>query len=286
MSDAGMTVSGIDLAIAGDVPVGAGLASSAAFELAVARAISYASGLPWDPKLMARICQRAENAYVGVDCGIMDQFASANCAAGHALLLDCRTLEGTNVPIPTQATFVVMDTGVRRSLAESEYNDRRASCDAAAAVLRKSNPEVLTLRDATAEMLADSGSSIDSKTSRRAAHVINEIARPRQLADALVQGDLGLAGKLMDDSHESLRDLYEVSCPELDLITSIAREHSACHGARMTGAGFGGCAVALVETADAAEFVSSVGKDYAESSEEKGAMYVCDPSAGASVLPM
>jgi galactokinase len=233
---------------------------------------------------MASVCQRAENAYVGVNCGIMDQFAASVCEADSALLLDCRTLEFQTVPIPTEARFVVMDTGVRRKLAASEYNDRRSSCETAVAALRRLNPHVQSLRDATLETLASVSGALDDLTLRRASHVVNEIGRPVRLAEALRVGKLDLAGQLMNDSHESLRDLYEVSCRELDLITDIARGDEACFGARMTGAGFGGCAVALVSSEQAPEFVCRIENEYRAAEGVDGAFSVCIPSAGAAVL--
>jgi galactokinase len=283
MSEAGLVFNGLEMAIAGDVPVGAGLASSAALEMAVARAIAHACSHSWEPVRMAHICQRAENAYVGVNCGIMDQFAASACIAGSALLLDCRSLEHTAVRIPSEARFVVMDTGARRSLAASEYNDRRHSCETAVHVFARSDPEVRSLRDVSPQALSAAREQMDEVVYKRALHVISEIQRPVQMTDALRGGDLSLAGTLMNDSHASLRDLYEVSCKELDLITDLARGHDACFGARMTGAGFGGCAVALVVAEETQKFVSDIAAKYAAAGCNDGAMYVCRPSAGATV---
>ncbi len=284
MREADIHMTGADIAIAGDVPVGAGLASSAALELAVARALVRASGATWDPLRMAAVCQKAENSYVGVNCGIMDQFAASVCVAESALLLDCRSLDYTIVPIPSEARFVVMDTGVRRELAASEYNDRRHSCETAAAILRRTNPGVRSLRDVDTHMLAAATQSLDELTRRRAHHVVNEICRPAQMAEALQRQMLVVAGRLMNESHESLRDLYEVSCSELDLITEIARADDSCYGARMTGAGFGGCAVALVSTEEVNGFVSRMAGEYRAAGGSDGAFYVCLPSAGAAIL--
>jgi galactokinase len=284
MRESGMPVSGIDMVIAGNVPVGAGLASSAALEMAAARALCHAGSVEWEPQRLARVGQRGENEYVGVNCGIMDQFASAVCEDDRALLLDCKTLDYSFVPIPQDASIVVMDTGVRRSLAASEYNERRSSCETAVAVLQQLHPKVGSLRDVDQEMLASAGKSLSDRVLRRAQHVVSEMPRPAQLGAALASGDLEQAGKLMDESHASLRDLYEVSCRELDLITTLARDHEACFGARMTGAGFGGCAVALVEQGGASRFVSDVAAAYAAAGGVNGAMYVCRPSAGAAIL--
>jgi galactokinase len=284
MCDAGSHISGMDMVIAGDVPVGAGLASSAALEMAVARAICHVSSIEWDPVHMAAICQRAENRYVGVNCGIMDQFAASVCTAGSAMLLDCRTLEHRAVPIPSEAAFVIMDTGIRRSLVSSEYNDRRVSCEAAVAVLGQYDPAVRSLRDVDTSTLDAAAEMLDGTLHRRASHVVNEIRRPVQMAESLRAGNLDLAGKLMDESHASLRDLYEVSCGELDFMTNIARNHGACFGARMTGAGFGGCAVALVASDRAHEFVSDIADQYSAACAVQSALYICKPSAGAAIV--
>jgi galactokinase len=284
MLEAGLDVTGIDMAIAGDVPVGAGLASSAALEMAVARAFACTSNASWEPVRMATLCQHAENAYVGVNCGIMDQFAAAVCAQGCALLLDCRSLEHDAVPIPMGAQFVVMDTGVRRKLAASEYNDRRQSCELATKAFRNLDPMVRSLRDVGLQAFDAAAASLDGLVLNRATHVVNEIRRPLQMSDALRKGDLNLAGQLMDDSHESLRNLYEVSCTELDLITEIARRHEACLGARMTGAGFGGCAVALVTNDKAHDFVTFMGKEYRAAGYDGGSFDICTPSDGATLI--
>jgi galactokinase len=278
---AGLPVGGIDAVIGSDVPVGAGLSSSAAIETAVARALCAAAGLPFEPREMAVLCRRAENEYVGVGCGIMDQFASAASRDGCALLLDCRSLATEWVTIPAEAAVVVMDTGVRRSLASGAYNERRAACEATVAVLRRSLPDVLALRDVSFEELAAQEAALDPVTFRRAAHVVREIERPALLARAFASRELALAGRLMDESHASLRDLYEVSCAELDLVCAIARGHVACFGARMTGAGFGGCAVALVSAGGAPAFVREVEAAYREQSGLPGALFACRPAAGA-----
>ena len=190
MRDSGWEVPGADMVVAGNVPLGAGLSSSAALELAVARALSEVGDFDWDPVEMAKIGQIAENRFVGVNCGIMDQFASALCKREHALLLDCRTLKTESIRIPDSATIVVMDTGVRRTLAGSEYNERRASCETAVQILAKSYPTVTTLRDVDLQMLASAENALDRVTYRRAKHVIAETARPVRLAELFRVGDL------------------------------------------------------------------------------------------------
>ena len=271
---ADLAPAGLDIAIAGDVPIGAGLSSSAAVEIAVARAACAASSIPWSAPAMARLAQEAENEFVGVSCGIMDQLASAACEDGAALLVDCRSLETLRVPIPADAAVVVMDTGVRRRLAASEYNDRRAACERAVQAVRTEAPAARSLRDVDAALLDRARGAMDDVAYRRALHVVHEIGRPVDMADAFAAGRLADAGRLMNASHESLRDLYEVSSPELDAIVARAREHRGCFGARLTGAGFGGCAVALV-TADAVDdFQRHVG----------GATFSSRPAGGAHLL--
>ena len=280
----GLALTGMDLVVDGDVPIGAGLSSSAALELATARALAAVTGAPWDAAAMARLGQKAENGYVGMSCGIMDQFASAACTEGHALLLDCRSLETRPVPVPDAAAVVVMDTGARRSLAASAYNERRAACERVVAELARTRPGIRALRDVTADELEAVASRLDATDAKRARHVVAEIARPAALAAAFESRDLVAAGRLMKDSHTSLRDLYEVSCEELDLVTSLARRQPSCYGARMTGAGFGGCAIALVATDDVAAFCEEVLFGYKATFDLPAALYPCRPVAGARLL--
>jgi galactokinase len=284
LREAGHDVPGLDAVVDGDVPLGAGLSSSAALEMAAARAFAAAGGITWDATAMARLGQRAENAYVGVNCGLMDQMASAVCREGCALLLDCRTLETEPVAVPQGAAVVVMDTGARRSLAASAYNDRRAACEAVVAVLAAGRPHVRALRDVDDETLAAAEERLDPVAFRRARHVVAENRRPLEMARALRKGDLAEAGRLMNASHESLRGLYEVSSPELDLVSGLARSHPDCFGARMTGAGFGGCAVALVSADRVEAFSRSVHAAYREKVDLPSAFFACRPAAGARIV--
>lgn len=277
LARAGHHLPGLDLVIEADLPRGAGLSSSAALEVAVARACSAAGDIPWDPVAMAKLCHQAENQFVGVPCGMMDQFAAAVSQAGAATLLDCRSLETQPVPLPTDTAVVIMDTGVRRELAASAYAERRATCEAAVAALRALAPGIEALRDADLALLDRAGDRLDPVMSRRARHVIEENARPPRMADALRAGDLRAAGGLMNESHASLRDLYEVSSPELDALTDRSRAHPACYGARMTGAGFGGCAIALVSRAGLESFLASV-------RAAARAVFVSRPEAGARLV--
>jgi galactokinase len=258
----------------GDIPIGAGLASSASFALANARACAAAAALPWDPLGMARFCLRAENHWIGLNCGIMDQLISACGLAGNALLIDCREETFQVVPLPKSHRVVVLDTGKRRSLAESAYNEREAQCAAAARAYG-----VQTLRDAQLAQLTRAG--IDEVTVRRARHVITENARSLAAAEAMRSGDVALFGELMNASHESLRDDFEVSCEELDTIVAIACRQPSCIGARMTGAGFGGCAVALVSAQDDA-FEQCVAAEYERTAGIAAKVFTCLPSDGAT----
>lgn len=277
----GEPVPGFTLALVGDVPIGAGLSSSAALELAVARAIRAVQGREWNAVANAQIGRTAEVDYVGVRSGIMDQIASACSAEDAALLVDCRSLELRTVPIPDDVAMVVLDTRVRRGLASSEYNVRRASCEAALEVLRRHAPDLRALRDVSRELLESARAEMDDVTYRRASHVVGEMGRPAALAAALGANDLRRAGDLMRASHESLRDLYEVSSPELDAMVAAATRHPGCIGARMTGAGFGGCAVALATAAAAEDLARETVRRYGEATGREGAAFATRSVAGA-----
>jgi len=273
----------LDAWLDGDLPVGAGLASSAALAIAYARALCAANSVGWDPIPIARLAQEGETQALGVQCGIMDQAAAAAGRKGCAMLLDCRSLTITWVPMPESIAVVVMDTGTRRTLGETAYNERRASCEAAVAKVRETNPAVRALRDVTPEDL--DRATLDDVTRRRARHVVAENQRPAAMVRALSLGDGPAAGQLMNDSHASLRDLYEVSSTHLDLICDAAREHPACHGARMTGAGFGGCAIALVDAAAVDDFIASVQPRYEALTYAKSAFFVVNADDGARLEP-
>jgi galactokinase len=279
LRDAGEDLTrGWDGVTAGDVPVGAGLSSSAALELATARAFAAVCGLRWEPTAMALLAQRAENAWVGVNCGIMDQLISAAGAAGRALLIDCRSLESRLVPLPAGVAVVVLDTATRRGLVDSAYNERRAQCEKAAAFFG-----VRALRDVDADAILSPSLRLDPLTRKRARHVVTENARTVAAADALAGGDVETVGRLMSASHVSLRDDFEVSRRELDVMVELAQAHAACHGARMTGAGFGGCAVALVERGGSADFAREIARRYEAEAGLRPSVYVCSASEGASL---
>jgi galactokinase len=273
LREAGHSLRGWEGVTACDVPMGAGLSSSASFELAVARAFQAVSGFAWDAPAIARVCQRAENQWVGMNCGIMDQMISACGKDGHALLIDCRSLETRPVPLPKDTVIVVLDTTTRRGLVDSAYNERRAQCEAAAKLFG-----VKALRDISVEQFAVRAESVDAVTRRRARHVITENARTLQAA---ATSDPVALGKLMNASHESLRDDFEVTNNELNAIVQCARNTEGCYGTRMTGAGFGGCAVALVRTDKTEEFAEAIRTAYYSETSLTPRIYVCLATDGA-----
>ncbi|MBA3533226.1 MAG: galactokinase [Ardenticatenales bacterium] len=279
MQEAGHELRGWEGIVVGDVPIGAGLSSSAALELATARAFAALSGILWDAPQMALLGQRAENQWVGVNCGIMDQMISATGQPGHALLIDCRSLESESVPLPSGNTVVVLDTATRRGLVGSAYNERRAQCEAAAHFFG-----VPALRDVSLEQFAAQAEELDEVTRRRARHIITENERTLHAAEAMRRQDAEMLGHLMDESHRSLRDDFEVSSPELNTMVDLARQHEGCYGARMTGAGFGGCAVALLRAENAPTFASRVIRQYEEATGLMPTVYLCQAAEGASII--
>jgi galactokinase len=245
---AGQRVEGLDLAFSGTLAQGAGLSSSAALEVATALAVQALGGFAMALPRLARLCQAAENEFVGLQCGIMDQYASLAARAGHALFLDCRSLAFEHVPLDLGRHVVaICHSGVRHALVASEYNRRREECQAGVAALAARFPSVQALRDATPEQLEDCRAALDPVVHRRCRHVVAEDQRVLQSVEALRAGDLPRFGRLMDASHASLRDDYQVSCPEVDLLVDLARQGPGVLGARITGGGFGGCTVNLVE---------------------------------------
>ena len=278
MQERGYTLRGWEGVMAGDIPMGAGLSSSAALEVATARALAHVAGIPSDPATMALIAQRAENRWVGIQCGVMDQMISAAGEADHALLIDCRSLQTEPVPLPPGTVCVIMDTSTRRGLVDSAYNERRRQCEAAAAHF-----SVSFLRDVTLDAFIEQADMLDAVTRRRARHVITENARTLQAAKVMRMGDAESLGRLMNASHASLRDDFQVSSRELDAMVSLAQQHAACYGARMTGAGFGGCAVALVDAARCTAFAEEVGQAYEAETRLMPAVYISTAAAGASV---
>jgi galactokinase len=275
----GLPLKGWDGAMMGNVPRGSGLSSSAALELAAAKAFSEVSNFPWDPVDMAVVGQEAENNWVGVNCGIMDQMISSCGKAGHAYLLDCRSLEGEHVPLPEGVKVVILDTATRRGLVDSAYNERRQQCEEAAAFFGCE-----LLRDVDADTFAAREHELSELTRKRARHVITEDVRTLNAADAMRKGDSVTLGRLMTESHVSLRDDFEVSNDALNTMVETALAQPGCLGARMTGAGFGGCAVALVEDGQVDTFVSEVMTAYQAATQLEPAVYVSEATEGACRL--
>ena len=272
---AGYKLKGWEGLMAGDVPIGAGLSSSAAVELATARAFGCVSDFEWDAVKMAKIGQKAENHWVGVNCGIMDQMASAASKAGHALFLDCRSLEIQHIPMPADVSVAVMDTSTRRGLVDSAYNERRSQCEEAARYFG-----VKALRDVSVNEFEErrEKKEVNDTVWRRARHIITENQRVLDAIKAMHEGDIKTMGKLFNESHASLRDDFEVTNGALNQIVESALEQEGCYGARMTGAGFGGCAVALVEKEKAKGFAEAVSTAYRQKSGLEASVYVCQAS--------
>jgi galactokinase len=280
----GCNLRGAQMFLTSSVPRGAGLSSSAALEVAAGFALLREAGKPFDHLSLAKWCQRAENEFVGARCGIMDQYIACFGQRDRALLIDCRSLENRALPLPSASAIVVINTMVKHSIASGEYNARRADCEAAAAILSRHLPHVKTLRDVTPEDLERHVEHLTPVIARRARHVVSENRRVLAAADALERGDLARFGELMGESHRSLRDDYEVSCPELDLLVELAASEPGVFGTRMTGGGFGGCTVSLVNTADASRFVDSMQQRYATATGKHPDAWVCVASSGVEEL--
>src|SRR5262245_10984867 len=261
----GKKLPGFDLGFGGDLPAGAGMSSSAAILVATATAVSALAGLALAPIDVARLAHRAETGFVGVKCGIMDQFASALGKAGHALWLDCKDQSFEHVPLPSsRMAFVVLDSMTRRELKDGGYNRRVAESTAALAKLKPKLPAITCLRDVGVDELDANRAALDDLEWKRARHVVTEVARVRRARQLLERGELLEFGQLMWLSHLSSRHLYEVSTPRLDALHEIARGHPACYGARLTGAGFGGCALAVVRAGETESFCAHVAAGFAE----------------------
>jgi galactokinase len=280
LQDDGLELVAMEAVLASSVPVGSGLSSSAAIEVAFAYTWQVLSGFERDRRELALLCQRAENVYVGVNCGILDQMASAWGAEGYARLLDCRTLESELVPLPKDVAVVVADTKVRRKLASSEYNVRRAQCEEAVRILGEYLPGIRALRDVSSDDLERFKQHLPEVIYRRARHVVADDERVLRAAEALREGDAATVGALMKACHISLRDDYEVSSPELDVLAEAAWEVAGCYGARLTGAGFGGCTVALVAASAVPDFEAHVAAAYEAAFDRQPDIYVCHSANG------
>ena len=282
LADLEYDLPGADLVVVSDVPMGAGLASSAALELAAAATFADLSGADLDPGTLADVSRRAENEFVGVSCGLMDQFASAFGEADRALFLDCRARTFEHIPLDAdRACLVVTDTCVEHELVDSEYNRRVRQCKQGVEHLgRLLDHPVTALRDVSPADLAAHEDSLPGPVARRVRHVVEENERVQQARDALAEGDVAAVGDLMASSHESLRDRYEVSCDELDAVTEIAAEHPAVFGSRMTGAGFGGCVISLVDPEGVDDVVDKIDADYAERTGIEADIHVFEAADG------
>jgi len=278
---AGNHLRGAKLHIRGEVPLGSGLSSSAAIEVATACALVANSGIRIDRRDLALLCQKAENEFVGARVGIMDQFVSLFGQAEKALMLDCRSLDFELLPLPDNVRLIICNTMVKHELASNAYNERRAQCEAGVKHLAKFVPNVVALRDVTLEQLERFGRDLPEVVYRRCRHVITENARVLSAAQALKQGDLKDFGKLMAESHQSLRDDYEVSSEELDLMVELARTVDGVYGARMTGGGFGGSTVNLVAREHVETFRERVAEGYENVTKLKPEIYICSASNGA-----
>ena len=280
----GVPLRGLRGIVATEIPIGSGLSSSAALQLAAAWAMAEEPP-PLAPMELARTAQRAENEFIGVRSGIMDQFASAHGRDDAALLLDCRSLEFREVPLPLEAhALVVCDTRSPRRLESSEYNARRSQCEEVVAAIATEVPHVRALRDVDAEMLHRFAGAFSEAAGRRAAHVIAENERVQQTVAALEEGRLEVVGALWAASHRSLRELYEVTSPELDALVEIAVDSPGVVAARMTGAGFGGCTVNLVERDAVAEFGERVASGYSARFGREAGFHPVEPAVGAGLV--
>ncbi len=285
LQNEGYELSGADINFGGDVPIGAGLSSSAALEVATAAAFSHLNALDIEPDRLAFFAQQAENKYIGVQCGIMDQFASALARKNHALFIDCRSLEYEHIPLNlTEHIFVIIDSQVKRSLAHSDYNRRREECEEALSLINDhSHFSREALRDVTIEEINHLASVLPQELYYRSRFVVEENQRVLQTIEAFRSEDLNRVGALMNDSHAGLRDLFAVSCPEVDLIVELAQNTEGVLGARMTGAGFGGCVVALAHEDFFEELKTRITEKTRGITPREPILYTTPPAAGLNV---
>src|SRR6266496_2143908 len=279
-----LSTPGLKGVYASTVPRGSGLSSSASVEMAFMLAWQTLSNWTLPPMQRALLGQKAENQYVGVNCGIMDQFASACGVENKLLLLDCRSLEWKTIPLPEDVSIVIADTSVRRKLTSGEYNKRRFACEEAVRLLREDLPNIKSLRDVSVEEFNRFADKLPEEVSKRARHVVEEIARSNQAEALLEAGNIHRFGELMNECHASLRDYYEVSSPELNAMVNIAQSLDGCYGARLTGAGFGGCTVNLVAREKAEEFAKALAKGYESETRLHPEIYITRASNGAELL--
>ncbi len=284
LRQAGIEVPGFSMSITGNVPLGAGLSSSASIEVATALALLPLSGKTMTGPEIAKLCQKAENEYVGAPVGIMDQFVSACGAEDHALLLDCRSLDYHLAPLPHEVVFVLVNTMVKHAHADGAYKVRRAEVAEGTEVLHGMKPEIRALRDATLEDLERAKGQMPENVYKRCRHIISENTRTTAAAAALDAGNLKEFGRLLVAAHASYRDDFEASCPEADILVELALERPECIGARLTGGGFGGCTLNLVRAEDADAFAVSLQRGYFDKTGIDAEVYRCRASAGAHSL--
>ncbi|MDI2090150.1 galactokinase [Commensalibacter oyaizuii] len=275
-------IQGMDLTIYGNVPLGSGLSSSAALEVSIATTIKTLYDLSVDPKILAQLCQKAENQFVGMNCGIMDQFISTLGQKDHALLIDCRSLETQSIPIPSELSVVIVNSNVKHGLVDSEYNLRRQQCEEASSILKVSK-----LRDATLTLLEANKSLMTNVVYRRARHIITENTRTLEAAKALTQNDIQTMGILMAKSHNSMKDDFEITTPAIDILVDIIKTPLGDKGGvRMTGGGFGGCVVALVPNNQVEIIRHAVEQNYYRQTGLKESFYLCHAMNGADIVPI
>lgn len=284
LNEAGLAAPALKGVYMSDVPRGAGLSSSASVEMAFVLAWQTLGGWNLPPMERALLGQKAENQYVGVNSGIMDQFASACGEQDHLLYLDCRSLEWHSLPLPKEVAIVIADTKMRRTLTSGEYNKRRADCEEAVRILRAELPAIKSLRDIPVETFNQYASQLPERIEKRARHVVEEIERTQRAIPLLEQGNMAEFGNLLNQCHASLRDLYEVSIPELDTMVRVAQSLPGCYGARLTGAGFGGCTVNLVARESADAFSQSLAAGYEDETGFAPEIYICSASNGAELI--
>jgi galactokinase len=286
LESSGRTLAGADLVVWTDVPIGAGLSSSAALEVSCAHALLTESGLPFDPIEVAQLCQRAENDFVGMRCGVMDQYISCCGVAGHALLIDCRSLESRHVAIAPNLRLLIANSRVRHQHAGGEYNLRREACEEGVRLLSRYLGPIQALRDVTPEQLEAKRRKLPDLIYRRCRHIVTENARVLEAARALEAGDFGACGRAMNASHISMRDDFEITCPEVDMLAGLAQTVNGVYGSRMTGGGFGGCTITLLEDWAVDKASQMLIDGYRIGMGRDVDLYVCAPSDGVRLIPV
>jgi galactokinase len=286
LESSGRILSGADLIVWSDVPIGAGLSSSAALEVSVAHALLTQSGLEFDPIEIAQICQRAENDFVGMRCGVMDQYIACCGVAGHALLIDCRSLASRHVAIAPNLRLLIANSGVRHQHAGGEYNLRREACEEGVRLLSRYLGPIQALRDVMPQQLESKRRKLPELIYRRCRHIITENARVLEAERALGSGDFVACGRAMNASHVSMRDDFEITCPEVDMLAGLAQNVTGVYGSRMTGGGFGGCTISLIEASAIDKTSQMLTDGYRIAMGRDVDIYVCAPSDGAQLIPV